>query len=217
MGAITVIATAPRHDCRTIGVGPITQLKSTSAGATKSAIWTALPSAIPTLSSSLFLRAAENAEPSQPPDQRHDNNSDKGKRDPGRDGRLLHRFDEDFAHERDQHSDGCKRYESQTQWPFRFTGFAVSNACKEFAMRLEREQQSQRVSNDERHGQPDTQGLRKRRIRGCGVSLGEQRWNQRRNRCQEKQARLKARGIAVELLHMVSEAAEQEWRTQHEL
>ena len=40
----------------------MTQLSSTSAGATKSAIREALPTAMPTLRSNRFLRAPENAE-----------------------------------------------------------------------------------------------------------------------------------------------------------
>src|SRR6185369_2027160 len=55
------IATAPGQKFRSIGVGPITRLRRTRTGATKSAIWAALPNDMLTLRSRWFLRAAEKA------------------------------------------------------------------------------------------------------------------------------------------------------------
>ena len=62
---------------------------------------------------------------------------------------------------------------------------------------------------------PDAQRLHERRAR-CGVGLRDRRGNQQRDRRQEQQACLQPGARAVELLHVVLEAAEQERRAQHE-
>src|SRR5436305_3169959 len=59
--AIITMVTAPGQNCRLIGDDPTTYLSSTSAGATNSAIWAALPSAMLTLMSRRSLRAAAKA------------------------------------------------------------------------------------------------------------------------------------------------------------
>ena len=80
--AMSTMTTAPGQNCRLIGVGPRTWLSSTSTGATKSAICAALPSAMPTLRSSRFLRAPENADAisAAAPDERHHDEADERRR-----------------------------------------------------------------------------------------------------------------------------------------
>ena len=61
--------------------------------------------------------------------------------------RLLHRLDENHAHQRDEHRDYGQHDQDQ---PYRLRGFAclgVLRAGKNFAVRLKREQQAQSVSD----------------------------------------------------------------------
>ena len=74
-------------------------------------------------------------------------------------------------------------------------------------MRLQREQEPERVGDDEQHGQPEAERLGEARLRGGAVGFREDGRNEQRDRCEEQQARLQARVAAIVLLDVMLEPA----------
>ena len=114
---------------------------------------------MPTLRSSRFLRAPENADAisAAAADKCHDDEPHERLRHAERHRGLLHRFDEDLADQRHEHGDAGERGERQLDRPGLLAFLAVLLAAEELAVRLERKQHAERVSDDEQHREAHAQ------------------------------------------------------------
>ena len=92
---------------------------------------------------------------------------------------------------------------------------AVLGAAEEIAVRLEREHEAERIGDDQEHREADAELVCERRL-GRGVRAADRRRDRERDRREEQQPGLEPRRAAVELLHVVLQAAEQERSAEHE-
>src|SRR5262249_19701723 len=78
-------------------------------------------------------------------DQRYDHKSDERRSHSKRNGGLLDRTDEDFAHQRNQNRDCAESNQRNIDWPNFFMSFRF--AGEQFAVRLERKEKPETVSD----------------------------------------------------------------------
>jgi hypothetical protein len=172
---------------------------------------------MPTLRSSRFLRAPENAEAisAAPPTSATTMNPTKAGVIPNASAACCTERTKISLTRAIKHRDAGQRGQGQTQGPRRFARLRVFGAAEELAMRLEREEHPQPVSGYQQQRQAHAQLLRERRA-PRGVGFRDRRRNQERDRGQEQQRCLKAGARPVVFLQVVLHAAEQERRAQHE-
>src|SRR5215470_8913062 len=84
---------------------------------------------------------------------------------------------------------------------------------KKLAMRNERKEKPEPISDDEQNRQSCTQ-----RLRGLckSVRIGKYRWNEHCDSCNKQQTGLEPRSVAVVGLYMVGQAAHQKRSAKHE-
>src|SRR5262245_20803414 len=88
-------------------------------------------------------------------------------------------------------------------------------AGKNFAMGLQREQQAQSVSDNQKHGQGYAELLGQSGARQQ-VSFGDRRRTDERNRSEKEQSCVQTGGSAIVLLEMVLDASEKKGCAEHE-
>ena len=119
----------------------------------------ALPSAMPTLRSRRFFRAAAECRRHfrRATDERDDDEADEGRGHAECLRRDLHRSDEDLADERNEHGHAGERGQRQADRPQRLVLHAGFGARKQVTMGLERKEHAQRVGHDQKTGEAEAQ------------------------------------------------------------
>ena len=85
----------------------------------------------------------------RPAHQRDDDEAHERGRHPKRHRGLLHRFDENLAHQRHQHRDSRECGKRQPDRPRFFAFLPMRHAAEKLAVRLERKEQAESVGGDE--------------------------------------------------------------------